>query len=109
MGKSVEIKEDKFEEAVLKSKTPVLVDFWAPRCAPCRLVDPVVDQLAAEYEGKVSFFKLNRDENVGVATRYNVMSIPTVIIFKDGRPYSSHTGFTRDTKKELIENLNSVL
>ena len=109
MSKPVDIQDANFNEMVLKSKTPVLVDFWAPRCAPCRLVEPVVDQLAAEYEGKVSFFRLNRDENMRVATRFNVMSIPTVIIFKDGKPYSSHTGFTRDTKKQLIDNLNSVL
>jgi thioredoxin 1 len=109
MSKSVDLQEIEFEEAVLKSKTPVLVDFWAPRCAPCRMVEPVVDQLAAEYEGKVAFYKVNRDENIGVAMRYNIMSIPTVMIFKDGRPYSSHTGFTRDTKRELTNNLNSVL
>jgi thioredoxin 1 len=109
MVKSIELQEAKFEEKVLKSKTPVLVDFWAPRCAPCLLVEPVVDQLAAEYDGKIAFFKLNRDENISLAMRYNVMSIPTVMIFKDGRPYSSHTGFTRDTKKQLKDNLNAVL
>jgi thioredoxin 1 len=109
MSKSLDLQEAGFEQAVLKSRTPVLVDFWAPRCAPCRLVEPVVDQLAEEYAGKVAFYKLNRDENIAAAMRYNVMSIPTVMIFKDGRPYSSHTGFTRDTKKELKDNLNSVL
>jgi thioredoxin 1 len=109
MDKSVDLQESKFDEAVLKSKKPVLVDFWAPRCAPCVLVAPVVEQLAEEYDGKVAFYKLNRDENIGVAIRYNIMSIPTVMIFKDGRPYSSHTGFTRDTKKELKDNLNAVL
>jgi thioredoxin 1 len=109
MGKSVDLQESRFDEAVLKSKTPVLVDFWAPRCAPCVLVAPVVEQLAEEYAGKVAFYKLNRDENIGVAMRYNIMSIPTVMIFKDGRPYSSHTGFTRETKKVLKDNLNAVL
>jgi thioredoxin 1 len=109
MDKSIDLQEAGFEQAVLRSRTPVLVDFWAPRCAPCRLVEPVVEQLAEEYAGKVAFFKLNRDENMGVAMRYNIMSIPTVMIFKDGRPYSSHTGFTRDTKKELTRNLDSVL
>jgi len=109
MSKSVDIQAARFNEVVLKSKTPVLVDFWAPGCAPCRLVEPVVEQLAVEYQGKVSFFKLNRDENMGVAMRYNVMSIPTLIVFKDGKPYCSHTGFTRDTKKELREKLDSAL
>jgi thioredoxin 1 len=109
MSKPADIQEARFNEAVLKSKIPVLVDFWGPRCAPCKLVEPVVDQLAEEFQGKVSFYKLNRDDNMNVAVRYNVMSIPTIIIFKDGRPYSSHTGLTRDTKKTLKDNLESVL
>jgi thioredoxin 1 len=109
MSKAIDLQEAGFDEAVLKSKTPVLVDFWGPQCAPCRLVEPVITQLAADYEGKVSFYKLNRDDNIGVAMRYNVMSLPTLLIFKNGRPYSSHTGFTRDTIRQLREDLNSVL
>jgi len=105
----IEIQEAEFDEIVLKSKTPVLVDFWAPRCPPCRLLEPVVDELANEYTGKISFVKLNRDENPGIANRYNIMSIPTVIVFRDGRPVSSIVGFTKETRRELRNNIGSVL
>jgi thioredoxin 1 len=109
MTKSVDIQEVQFEEAVLKSKNPALVDFWAPRCAPCRLVEPVVDELADEYEGRVDFFKLNRDENPGIANRFGVMSLPTIMVFKNGRPMSSITGFTKETRREMRNNIDSVL
>jgi thioredoxin 1 len=109
MGKSVEINEAKFDEVVLKAKKPVLVDFWAPRCPPCRLLEPVVDELATEYEGKVSFVKLNRDENPGVANRYGIMSLPTIMVFKNGQPVSSITGFNKETRRELRNNIGSVL
>lgn len=109
MRKPVDIRETEFDGAVLKSSIPVLVDFWAERCPPCRLLEPVVDELAGEYEGKISFVKLNRDDNPGIANRYNVMSIPTLIVFKDGRPVSSIVGFTGETRKELRNNINSVL
>ena len=109
MSKSVEIGETMFEQAVLKAKTPVLVDFWAPRCAPCRLVEPIVDELADEYDGKIAFYKLNRDENPGIANRFNVISLPTIMVFKNGRPMSSITGFTKETRRELKNNINSVL
>jgi thioredoxin 1 len=105
----IEIQEIEFDKIVLKSKIPVLVDFWAPRCPPCRLLEPVVDELANEYKDKISFVKLNRDENPGIANRYNIMSIPTVIIFKDGRPVSSIVGFTKETRRELRNNIGSVL
>ena len=109
MTAPIEIQEAEFDEIVLKSKTPVLVDFWAPRCPPCRLLEPVVDELANEYTGKISFVKLNRDENPGIANRYNIMSIPTVIVFRDGRPVSSIVGFTKETRRELRNNIGSVL
>ena len=107
--KPVELKENQFDEVLRKTKTPVVVDFWAPSCAPCRLVEPVIEELAAEYGGRVAFFKYNRDDNPAIAMRYGVMSIPTVIIFKDGKPYSSVTGFNRETPKQLKEHLKSVL
>jgi thioredoxin 1 len=109
MGKLVDIAEDKFDEAVLKAKTPVLVDFWAPRCAPCHLVEPIVEELAKEFEGKVAFYRMNRDENFKVANRYNIMSLPTIMVFKDGQPFSSITGFTKDTRRNLRDNIGSVL
>jgi thioredoxin 1 len=104
-----EINEAEFEKAVLKSAIPVLVDFWAERCPPCRLLEPVIDELADEYGGKISFIKINRDENPGIANRYNVMSIPTVIVFKNGRPVSSSIGFTKETRRALRNNIGSVL
>jgi thioredoxin 1 len=109
MNKPVDIRETEFEGKVIKSGIPVLVDFWAERCAPCRLLEPVVDELAGEYAGKISFVKLNRDENPGIANRYHVMSIPTVIVFKDGLPVSSIVGFTKETRRELRSNIDSVL
>jgi thioredoxin 1 len=107
MSKPVEIEEAKFDEMVLKAKTPVLVDFWAPWCGPCRMVAPVVDELAGEYDGKVGFFKVNVDNNPGVAGKYGVMSIPTLILFKDGRPVTNIIGYK--PKEELKKSLDKAL
>jgi thioredoxin 1 len=109
MSLSVEIKQNQFNEMVLKSKIPVLVDFWAPHCVPCRLVEPVVDELAAEFKGRASFFRVNRDDDPAVAMRYGVMSIPALILFKNGQPFSSLTGFNKDTRRELRDKINSAL
>jgi len=83
--------DQNFEEEVLKSNIPVMVDFWAAWCQPCKMVSPIVDELAEEYHGKVKIGKLNVDEN-SVAGNYNVMSIPTLMIFKDGKPVKSVIG-----------------
>ena len=107
MSKPVEIKEANSMKLVLKAKTPVLVDFWAPWCGPCRMVAPIVDELADEYEGKIAFFKLNVDDNPRIASQYGVMSIPTLIIFKDGKPVSNIVGFR--PKAELKKNLDEAL
>jgi thioredoxin 1 len=107
MSKPVEIEEAKFDESVLKSKTPVLVDFWAPWCGPCRMVAPIVDELSDEYDGKISFFKVNVDDNHAVAGKYGVMSIPTLILFKDGKPVTNIVGFK--PKDELKKNLDKAL
>jgi thioredoxin 1 len=80
------LEDENFEKEVLESEVPVLVDFWAPWCAPCRMVAPVVEQLATEYAGKVKVGKLNIDEHQVVPQRYNVMSIPTILLFKNGQP-----------------------
>jgi thioredoxin 1 len=107
MNKPVEIEEAKFDEAVLKSKTPVLVDFWAPWCGPCRMVAPIVDELAGEYAGKVNFVKVNVDNNQKIAGKYGVMSIPTLILFKGGKPMTNIVGFK--PKTELKKSLDSAL
>jgi len=73
-----------FEQEILKDNLPVLVDFWAPWCAPCRIVSPIVEELAKEYEGKLKVGKMNVDENPNTAAKYGVMSIPSLIIFKSG-------------------------
>ena len=77
--------ETEFNEEVLKSELPVLVDFWAPWCGPCQMVSPIVEELAKDYEGKLKVYKMNVDEVQSVAQRYNIMSIPTLAIFKDGK------------------------
>jgi thioredoxin 1 len=107
MSKPVEIEEAKFEESVLKASLPVLVDFWAPWCGPCRMVAPVVEELATEYDGKVSFVKVNVDNNQKVAGQYGVMSIPTLILFKDGKPVANVVGFR--PKDELKKSLDKAL
>ncbi|GAI94069.1 unnamed protein product, partial [marine sediment metagenome] len=95
------------DQMVLQAKIPVLVDLWAPWCAPCRMVAPVVEELASEYEGRVSFAKLNVDQNPRTASRYGIMSIPTLLIFKDGKPVSNIVGFR--PKAELKRSLDAAL
>ena len=80
-----DISDQNFETEVIKSNLPVVVDLWAPWCGPCRMVGPVVEKLAEQYQGKVKFCKLNVDENQQTAAKYSVMSIPTLLFFKDGQ------------------------
>ena len=107
MSKPIEVNDSNFDQVVLQAKTPVLVDLWAPWCAPCHMVAPVVEELASEYEGRVSFAKLNVDQNPRTASRYGIMSIPTLLIFKDGKPLSNIVGF-RPTP-ELKRTLDAAL
>ncbi len=107
MSKPVEVNDSNFDQMVLQSKTPVLVDFWAAWCGPCRMVAPLVEELAGEYEGKVTMAKINVDENPQIASQYGVMSIPTLFIFKDGAPVSNIVGFR--PKAELQRSLDAVL
>ena len=107
MGKPVEVNDSNFEEIVLQSKIPVLVDFWAAWCAPCRMVAPVVEELAEEYDDRVSFAKLDVDQSPKTASQYGIMSIPSLIIFKDGSPVSNLVGFR--PKADLKRGLDEVL
>ncbi|PSO52148.1 MAG: thioredoxin [Cyanobacteria bacterium QH_8_48_120] len=85
MAATAEVTDTSFQDDVLESEVPVLVDFWAPWCGPCRMVTPVVDEIADQYEGQVKVVKLNTDENPNVASQYGIRSIPTLMIFKGGQ------------------------
>jgi thioredoxin 1 len=101
------IGEHDFKERVLDSKQPVLVDFWAVWCGPCRMVAPIVDELAGEYKGKIGFAKVNVDDAPKIASSYNVMSIPTLIVFKDGKPFEQVVGYR--PKKDIQKLIDKAL
>lgn len=93
-----------FEQEVLKATTPVLVDFWAPWCGPCKMLGPVLEELAADLAGKVKVVKVNVDENKDSAGQFGVMSIPTMILFKDGKDVATMVGFqSKEQLKDKIE------
>ena len=106
MGAStVEITDSNFETEVLKSNVPVLIDFWAAWCAPCRMLAPVVEAIAEKYAGKAKVVKLNVDENTSTSGKYNIKGIPTLLLFKDGVIKEQIVGnTTKDTISKMIDN-----
>ena len=103
---ALEITDANFEETVLKSDKPVLVDFWAAWCGPCRMVGPVIDEISNEYEGKAVVGKLDVDANQEFAAKYGVRNIPTVLIFKDGEMVDRKVGVSpKDTYSQALDAL----
>ncbi|PKL79831.1 MAG: thioredoxin [Candidatus Melainabacteria bacterium HGW-Melainabacteria-1] len=88
----MEVTDQNFDAEVIKSDLPVLVDFWAPWCGPCRLISPIVEELAKEYEGKLKIVKLNTDDNPDTATNYHISGIPSLLLFKDGQVADQKVG-----------------
>lgn len=105
--KPTDITDADFEEVVLKSTLPVLVDFWAPWCGPCRAMAPVIEELAREYQDKIRFVKINTDEDRINATRLGISGIPTFILFKDGKETERILGYM--PKSELKRRLDAAL
>lgn len=103
----LELTDDTFEDEVLQADRPVLIDFWAPWCGPCRVVSPVVEEIAEEYADRVKVGKINVDENSEMAQRYGVRGIPTLLYFKDGEVADRVVGAV--PKPQLVEKLEALL
>jgi len=100
---TLNVTDSDFDAQVLKSSLPVLVDFWAPWCSPCKIAGPILEEISEEYKDKLVIAKVNVDENNQMPTKYSVMSIPTVILFKGGREVGRQTGFSgKEAYLELI-------
>ena len=109
MGKTKEFTTQSWEKEVIKADKPVLVDFWAPWCGPCRMQGPIVEELASEIGESAVVGKLNTDENQEVAGRYGIMSIPTLIVFKGGKPVKQFVGVTNaNTLKSVLMQAATV-
>ena len=107
MAKPVEVNDENFEAEVENADTPVVVDFWAVWCGPCRIIAPIVEELAEEYDGKVKFSKLNVDDSPAVSMKYGIRSIPTLLVFKDGKPIDQIVGAV--PKREVQKRVDAAL
>ena len=107
MGAAITLTDSTFDEEIKGADEPVLVDFWAEWCGPCKMVEPVLEEIASENEGKLRLAKLNVDENLDVSRRFEVMSIPTLILFKDGEPQLRIIG--AKGKGQLLQELHPFL
>lgn len=103
------VTDSDFDSLVLEAGEPVLVDFWATWCAPCRMIAPVVEEIAEELGGRVKFLKMDIDANPATPSKLGIMSIPTLIIFKDGRPAERTVGYRSNMKGDLREKLEALL
>jgi thioredoxin 1 len=107
MGQTMQFDGNNFETEVLKSGTPVLVDFWAPWCGPCKMIGPVIEELASDYDGKIKVGKVNVDDNQQLAAQFGIRGIPTVMLFKGGEVVESFVGLQQ--KGDLAAALDKSL
>ena len=107
MAELLTVTVDNFESEVLQSDLPVLVDFWAPWCGPCRVISPLVEEMASEYEGKLTVGKLNVDDHPSIAQKYNITGIPALLFFKGGEVANTVVGAV--PKPVLLENVDQVV
>ncbi len=107
MAQAIDINDENFEQEVLNVDVPVIVDFWATWCAPCRKLTPILDDVAQEFGDKIKFVKINTDENIKAAKDYSISGLPTVLIFKDGKALERMVGM--NSKSTIISNIEKYL